>query len=196
MAVDPNLQITRWVFTLNNYLVTTNYKERFESFDCVRRVVFGYEVAPNTGTPHLQGYLEFNRSKRVCVCRRILADARWEPATESSLINYRYCIKGGNFETYGDWIREANGIAIDANAAVEKKAARPLSGPMIIAGLLNPATSAQVKVSQEYADKFTYYDRISKFVDKARFDRDNFATWRNYLLYPWQYEVRPKFYIF
>lgn len=183
-----NVQTSRYVFTLNNYDVRFSYKDHFASFDFIKRVVFGYEVAPNTGTPHLQGYLEFNRSYRLCTCRRLLPEARWEKATECSLVNYRYCVKSGNFETYGDWMREINGI--NGDPIVEKKATRPLSCPMILAGLLNPATSAQIKVSQEYAEKFIYYDRIAQFLGRVRFNHDNFEKWQNNRLYPWQYEVR------
>lgn len=45
-----------WCFTLNNY--TDEEIRRLESLECERLVV-GKEVAPTTGTPHLQGYIRF-----------------------------------------------------------------------------------------------------------------------------------------
>ena len=42
------------------------YKQYFRSADFkVRRMVWGFEVAPATGIRHLQGYVEFERFVRL-----------------------------------------------------------------------------------------------------------------------------------
>ena len=44
-----------FIFVLNNY--TEEDVERLTKFPC-RYIVFAKEIAPTTGTPHLQGYCE------------------------------------------------------------------------------------------------------------------------------------------
>lgn len=48
----------RWTFTLNNF--TPEWEEVLKnySFDYI---LYGYEIAPTTGTPHLQGYFEISK---------------------------------------------------------------------------------------------------------------------------------------
>lgn len=184
-----SIQASRYIFTLNNYEEGVNYENHFTQFTFIKRVVFGYEVAPETGTPHLQGYLEYQRSQRVAVCRRVLPEARWARATQCSLTNYRYCTKSGAYGTVGDWSREREGIAAVGGNCNGPAASKPLSAPMIIGGLLNEKTVAQVKVSKEYSEKYSYYDKISTFMHKTIFNKESFSKWQQYLLYPWQYEV-------
>ena len=50
-----------WVFTLNNY--TTEDIEEFSSSSSTKRYIFQEETG-ESGTPHLQGYLEFLTKKR------------------------------------------------------------------------------------------------------------------------------------
>ncbi len=61
---DTSGQHRRWIFTLNNYTdveVDGLKKEKvFFSF-----LLFGKEVAPTTGTPHLQGYFELPKKKTL-----------------------------------------------------------------------------------------------------------------------------------
>lgn len=49
-----------YIFTLNNY--TKDDVARLSVIEC-KYVVYGYEVAPTTGTPHLQGYLVFHNPR-------------------------------------------------------------------------------------------------------------------------------------
>jgi len=88
----------RWCFTINNY--------KDEDIQSVRDakwsyVVFGYETAPTTGTPHLQGYIEFkNQCTRSSLCKRLprahVVPAKGTPAQASV-----YCKKGDEFEEHG-----------------------------------------------------------------------------------------------
>lgn len=58
-----SVQATRWVFTLNNPtpVEETNIKKSVEGDYRIRYLIFGHELAPTTGTPHLQGYVEFSK---------------------------------------------------------------------------------------------------------------------------------------
>lgn len=46
----------RFCFTLNNY--TVSEESKIKKIKC-KFLQFGHEIAPTTGTPHLQGYIEF-----------------------------------------------------------------------------------------------------------------------------------------
>lgn len=103
----------RWLFTINNYtdvdvaLFTDGGENNVQIdkrvFGDIRRSVFGKEVAPSSGTPHLQGYVEFSKRVSLLRIKALHRTAHWEPARGTSIDNYRYCVKDGLFYTYGDW---------------------------------------------------------------------------------------------
>lgn len=176
----PQLQCTRWVFTLNNYNSSINYVDYFKQFDSIKRCVWGFERAPETGTNHLQGYLEYVRSQRLNTCRTIFSRARWSKAVASPAANFNYCVKGGSYGYIGDWTRE---LTRDSSAV------RSPSVPMVLSALINPVTEIQIKVCKEYAERCNYYDRISKLIKKIIHDKKYFDEWATLKLYPWQYIV-------
>jgi Putative viral replication protein/RNA helicase len=88
---------SRWCFTLNNY--TDAEVASLKDAEC-RYLVFGYEVG-ESGTPHLQGFICFNRTKRLTGCRAVLARAHWEPARGSNEQAAEYCKKEGAFHEKG-----------------------------------------------------------------------------------------------
>lgn len=99
--VKPRLS-KYWVFTLNNYsdseLVNLNTIHGHED---VSYIVFGKEVG-ESGTPHLQGYVEFSRRLRLNQVKdllgsRIFAEKRRGTGGEAS----SYCKKDGNFQEFG-----------------------------------------------------------------------------------------------
>lgn len=50
----------RWCFTWNNYTKeNVEYLKNIPANKC-DFIIFGFEIAPDTGTPHLQGYVEFS----------------------------------------------------------------------------------------------------------------------------------------
>lgn len=103
---------TRWCFTLNNYEEDFNYEEYFlKKEHKIRRLVFGKEVGEQ-GTPHLQGYVEFNRNVRFKHCKSVLPGAHWEVAKGTALENYEYCSKDENFKVIGEWARIVKGQSV------------------------------------------------------------------------------------
>lgn len=64
--------------------------------------VFGKEVAPTSGTVHLQGYVYFKNGRTVVSVRKALAGAHIEVAKGSAEQNRVYCCKGGDFEESGE----------------------------------------------------------------------------------------------
>ncbi|AXH76825.1 MAG: putative viral replication protein [Cressdnaviricota sp.] len=81
----------RWCFTLNNYSedqyssIVLNIKEK------CRLGIIGKETG-ESGTPHLQGYLEFNTKSRPASAFGI-KEIHWEKAKGSKAANIEYCSK-------------------------------------------------------------------------------------------------------
>lgn len=144
----------------------------------VKRAVWGFESGPTNGTPHLQGYLELLRTHRLSHVRKIFPEARWEPANQTSHINYNYCTKSGHFQTYGDF-------------SVEKQTKTPVQASMtlILKGLMIPKLVPQIKMSAEYTEKHSFYDKTIKYLRQIRREWDFFTLWSTKTLYHWQYHV-------
>lgn len=83
-----------WCFTINNY-TEEDEKEVQALADHEHRkyLVAGKEVAPKTGTPHIQGYCYLNVEKSRDNLSKKLTRARLEPAKGSAEDNYNYCSK-------------------------------------------------------------------------------------------------------
>lgn len=85
----------RWLFTLNNYTEDEVDCLKALANDKCRYMVFGYEKAPTTGTPHLQGYLELLKEARMSMmaeyCRRLHFDLK--PVKGTAQENRKYCLK-------------------------------------------------------------------------------------------------------
>lgn len=86
----------KWCFTLNNYTaaeekhITDTVDEGTATYVC-----FGKEIG-DSGTPHLQGYVEFPKKLRFGSVRKILPRAHIEKAkTQKEAI--AYCKKDGNW---------------------------------------------------------------------------------------------------
>lgn len=95
-------QSMRWCFTLNNY--DDADIDRLRSFaDQVTYLVFGYETAPTTGTPHLQGFVVFTSNQRrdSAYLANFALRAYYVVARGTSEQAAEYCKKGGVFEEFG-----------------------------------------------------------------------------------------------
>lgn len=107
-------QSTGWCFTLNNY--TDADEAALRSIPC-RYMVYGREVAPTTGTPHLQGYIHFERTKRLSGVRAVFPHrTHLEPRRGSPEQAANYCKKDGDFEERG--VLPAQGRRTDITAYI------------------------------------------------------------------------------
>lgn len=88
-----------WCFTWNNY--PADHESSLNSVEC-RYIIFGRETAPDTGTPHLQGYIYWDNPKALGGVRRILPGCHLSAARGNSDQNRDYCSKGGDFVERGD----------------------------------------------------------------------------------------------
>nr|WAE42307.1 MAG: replication associated protein [Cressdnaviricota sp.] len=92
----PRNRARRWCFTLNNYTdddvsLISLYFEKEKYF------IFGKEVGEN-GTPHLQGYVEFNNQKDFSTLIKIIPRIHWEKAKGDRNSNIKYCSKDGDIK--------------------------------------------------------------------------------------------------
>jgi len=67
-----------WMYTLNNYTETDIIK--FEELDGISRHICGKEIAPTTGTKHLQGRITFKKAMRLSGVKKIHSKAHWTGA--------------------------------------------------------------------------------------------------------------------
>jgi len=104
----------RWCFTLNNPVDGVDYFNKIKDAEHIRRFVYGVEVG-ESGTKHLQGYIEFTAVRRIAPLKIMFPTAHWESAKGNYKQNYVYCTKENNSCEYGDWSGAANTITKNKN---------------------------------------------------------------------------------
>lgn len=81
----------RHVFTWNNY--PENYMDLFKVKFENCKWMCGEEIAPETGTPHLQGYIEHVSKCRPIERYKLSNEIHWEAAKSCRATNIAYCMK-------------------------------------------------------------------------------------------------------
>jgi len=79
-----------WCFTWNNY--PDDYRSTLDAIEC-RYIIAGEELAPNTGTPHLQGYVMFAAAKRPTTVMGLFPSCHLSNARGTPTQNVEYCRK-------------------------------------------------------------------------------------------------------
>jgi hypothetical protein len=124
-VTNSNKMSRNYVFTLNNPTVAEVDRLRSlgeailpdgadsQNSPSLRYMVWGKEVAPTTGTPHLQGYLEFRQTIRMRATKNYLGISRTHLAIRkgSQKQAVDYCKKDGDFCEYG--VRARQGARTD-----------------------------------------------------------------------------------
>ncbi len=88
-----------WCYTLNNYSDTEYGK--LVAVDCQYHV-FGKEIAPKTGTPHIQGYIYmYEKQSLRSMRRKVSLRARFTKALGSAEQNFKYCSKTKDYKELG-----------------------------------------------------------------------------------------------
>jgi hypothetical protein len=89
-----------WFFTWNNYVEKDCGLLASFFLDLGAKYCFGEEIAPTTGTPHLQGFVKFAQQKRLKTIRNDLirffghSKLSWSPSRNREAC-YDYCEKDG-----------------------------------------------------------------------------------------------------
>jgi len=92
-----NSRRTAYCFTLNNW--TEDELTAIKAIEC-KYLVIGKETGEE-GTPHLQGYIHFNRNVRFSTVKAAIPRAHIETAKGSAAQNATYCKKDGDFVELG-----------------------------------------------------------------------------------------------
>lgn len=82
-----------YVITYNNYPST----ELLDDLDCVY-MAYSHEIAPTTGTPHLQGFCRFKNAKTLSAVIKLLPGCHIEQMKGTWEQNKVYCSKKGTQE--------------------------------------------------------------------------------------------------
>jgi len=87
-------QAKNWLFTINNWTDADVdlLSGLVESDNGVTYCVFQKEIAPTSGTPHLQGYVSFEKKKKFGFVKRLIP-GHLTVAKGSSKQNHKYCTK-------------------------------------------------------------------------------------------------------
>lgn len=91
-------------FTLNNYQEDIfDYLEAAFSKGKIRYLIAGKEIAPKTGTPHIQGYIYYHNQVAFSTFKKMIGKkAHIETSKGSPDQNEIYCKKEGNYIELGD----------------------------------------------------------------------------------------------
>ena len=91
--------VRAYCYTINNY---DALPELVRQPECVYQV-YGYEVAPTTGTKHIQGYIYFKNQKTIDAVKKVFRcnTMHLENAKGSALDSKTYCSKDGDFVEVG-----------------------------------------------------------------------------------------------
>lgn len=94
------------VFVCNNWTtdIINAYTQTFELLCSQHKIyyaIWGKEIAPTTGTPHLQGYVAFVERTAFSTIRRLLPGSHIENARGDPSTNRVYCRKDGDFTEFG-----------------------------------------------------------------------------------------------
>lgn len=90
MARITSKRSRAWLFTWNNY--PADYSSHLDTL-AVSYIVAGEEVAPATGTPHLQGYLYFTNARTLSAVRKLLPGCHLTTPNGTHQQNDQYCRK-------------------------------------------------------------------------------------------------------
>lgn len=115
-------QSKRWCFTLNNPTQDerTAFAEIANGGDPIVYAVYGNEVAPTTGTPHLQGFVLFRTNQRLAGLRRRFGNRyHWIVARGSNEQASEYCKKEGDFVEFGELPPSQQGRRTDLERVIQ-----------------------------------------------------------------------------
>lgn len=131
---------SRFVFTLNNY-TEAEYEQLKETSKTTKWFIMGKEVAPATGTPHLQGACVIGKQLALSSIKKWpgMARAHLEEMKGSPVDSHKYCSKDGDYYEWGTSPKpgERNDLKnvaqrVLAGATMQELASDPETSSMII----------------------------------------------------------------
>lgn len=138
--------------------------EAIAAWDC-KYLIYGREKAEKTGTPHLQGYVEWKRPKEWKTLKNMHPRIHWESRQGSQEQAIKYCMKGE--QTHAEWMAAAwNGPNYGKNADTTERGERNESGKRTDLEDVAKMVLAKAPI-QEIASKHpTQYILYNKGIDR------------------------------
>lgn len=99
MTEEKITSARNYVFTINNY--NDDSLKALLACKSLTYLVAGKEVAPTTGTKHLQGYVEFKRSMEFSAIKKLLPTAYLAKRKGTAQQASDYCKEDGDFIEHG-----------------------------------------------------------------------------------------------
>lgn len=103
------MSVRKWCFTLNNPTPDDILQVNAMTH---KYLVYGKEVG-ESGTPHLQGYIELAKASRLAAMKKLLPTAHWENAKGTPEQASAYCKKDGDFYEDGELSKSRQGKRSD-----------------------------------------------------------------------------------
>jgi len=92
----------RYQFTVNNYTPEhEKFLKEYAASEC-KYLLYGREIAPSTGTPHLQGFVVLKTKKRMTAMVNAGFPGHLIETDEKVAPVIKYCKKDGDWVEYGD----------------------------------------------------------------------------------------------
>lgn len=99
--------VSNWCFTLNNY---TEYDyEHLKDIECSYMIIGKEHI--ESGTPHLQGFIQLKNRKRLTAMKKLNGKAHWEQCNGTPEQNIKYCSKEDKDPFIKGELREAGGVS-------------------------------------------------------------------------------------
>lgn len=96
--IQPQSQRAKWIFTWNNYNDESISILKFFFEGYCKELGFGKEIAPTTGTPHLQGYFHLTKKLRFEQLKKLLPKNLYLDNMKGTLAQSKvYAVKEGDY---------------------------------------------------------------------------------------------------
>lgn len=99
--VEKNItqkRIRSWCFTFNNYTEEQVQELNSTLTQITQQFGYGREVAPTTGTPHLQGWIHLKEGKTFTALKKLFdTSISWRPMKGTIKQNISYCSKSNDY---------------------------------------------------------------------------------------------------
>jgi len=150
-------KVRAWIFTLNNY--TEEDKTKFINFKDNKQIKYficGCEIAPTTGTPHIQGYIHFVNAKTREQTRKFISlRAHLKKAKGEDTHNQAYCSKENLLCEYGTPAQPGSRTDI-------KKMKQQINDHVPLKEIIQDCTSYQAMRTAELLSKYQSAPPIQK----------------------------------
>lgn len=93
-------QVRNYCFTYNNYPADLAPFISWYTANCTY-IIYGKEIAPTTGTPHLQGYFQLHKKERITGLNKKIPGVHLIVARGGYDANATYCSKDGEVTQFG-----------------------------------------------------------------------------------------------